>query len=89
MLADEHSCHGLKSNALKYCKDNQNYIVKDSNWKAIEVDRPRLFQEAVTKVVGPEEEGGMCPTHTECIKKRGKRYAIEQASSVIQSIDVF
>ena len=86
MLADEHSCHGLKTSALKYCKDNHNYIVKDSNWKAIEEDRPNLFQEAVTKVVGG---GGPCPTHQECIKKKGKRYEIERASSIIRSTDHF
>ena len=50
MLADTHSCQGLKSNALKYCKDNHNYIVKDTNWKTIEEEKPNLFQEAVTKV---------------------------------------
>jgi len=88
MLADTHSCQGLKSNALKYCKDNHNYIVKDTNWKTIEEEKPNLFQEAVTKVVGEGDEVG-CDHHTECIKKKGKRFEIERASSLVRSGDTF
>ena len=79
-LADSHSCHGLKSDALKYCQDNHNYIVKDAHWKAIEAEVPGLFEEAVTKV-----RGSGCDSHAECVKKKGKRFEIERASSIIQS----
>ena len=83
MLADQHSCDGLKDSALNYCKDNHNYIIKDSHWKTIEEEKPGLFEEAVTKVVG--DETTVCREHSECIKKKGKRYEIERASSIISS----
>jgi len=83
MLADQYACERLKSSALKYCKDNHNYIVKDHAWKTIEEEKPGLFEEAVTRVVG--DESSVCKEHSECIKKKGKRYEIEKASSVIIS----
>ena len=83
MLADQYACQRLKDSALKYCKDNHNYIVKDSQWKTIEEEKPGLFEEAVTRVTG--DESTVCREHTECIKKRGKRFEIERASSVIAS----
>ena len=40
------------------------------------------------KVVGEGDEVG-CDHHTECIKKKGKRFEIERASSLVRSGDTF
>lgn len=81
MLADKYRCTSLKKSALGYCKDNHNYIMKDDHWKTIEEENPVLFEEAVAEVVNKEE----CNSHSECVKKGGKRYEIEKASSVVVS----
>ena len=88
LLADRHGCGSLRRSALEYCRDNHTYIMKDSDWKTIEEERPGLFQEAVREAVGGgkdkgEEEGeGLCSSHEECLKRRGKRYEIERNSSL-------
>ncbi len=80
LLAERHQCSGLKKSALSYCKDNHTYIMKDDDWKTIEEERPELFEEAVSEVVAKSS----CASHTECLKKKGKRYEIEKNSSLPQ-----
>ena len=58
-------------------QDNHTYIMKDEAWKTIEEEKPDLFEEAVSEVVSKNA----CSTHTECLKKKGKRYEIERNSS--------
>ena len=53
--------------------------MKDETWKTIEEEKPDLFEEAVSEVVAKSS----CNTHTECLKKRGKRFEIEKNSSAI------
>ena len=77
LLADRHGCGGLKKSALGYCRRNHTYIMKDSDWKAMEEERPSLYEEAASEVAGEA-----CEAHTECIKRRGKRYEIERNSSI-------
>lgn len=86
MLADECDCAGLKRFALNFCKENHNYIMKDKHWKAIEDEKPDLFAEVISKVLGDDEAGGCCQVHAECIKKSGKRFEFERQSSIITSM---
>ncbi|QQP37357.1 BTB/POZ domain protein [Caligus rogercresseyi] len=78
LLADKYKCEDLKKSALTYCKDNVWYIMKDEQWKVIEEEKPDLFEEAVSKVVKDS-----CFSHTECLKKKGKRFEMEKYSSDI------
>ncbi len=80
LLADRHKCQRLKKSALSYCRANHTYIMKDADWKVIERERPGLFEEAVAEVIAKD----FCETHTECLKRKGKRYEIEKNSSVPQ-----
>ena len=56
--------------------------MKDSAWKTIEEEKPELFEEAVSEVVSKSS----CSSHTECLKKKGKRFEIEKNSSVILEV---
>ncbi len=82
LLADRHGCGGLKKSALSYCKDNHACIMKDAGWKTIEEEEPELFEEAVSEVVPAED--GLCGSHAECLKRKGKRFEIERESSVTE-----
>lgn len=53
--------------------------MKDEAWKTIEEEKPDLFEEAVSEVVAKSS----CAHHTECLKKKGKRFEIEKNSSII------
>ena len=77
ILADQYKCRQLKKSVLSYCKDNHTYIMKDEQWKTIEEEKPDLFEEAVSEVMAKTD----CNSHTECLKKKGKRYEIEKNSS--------
>lgn len=80
LLADQHQCRHLKKSALRFCKDNYAYIMKDDDWKMIEKEKPDLFTEAISEVLKMQECNG---SHTECIKKSGKRFQFEKNSSVV------
>ncbi len=83
LMADRYRCHGLKKSALSYCKDNHSYIMKDRHWKTIEEEKPELFEEAVSGVVANAE----CECHTECLKKKGKRFEFERNSSIPEELE--
>jgi speckle-type POZ protein len=74
LLSETHRCDTLKKTALAYCGENHSYIIKDSRWKVIEEEKPDLFEEAISAVAG-----GVCDSHTECLKKAGNRYECEKA----------
>ena len=77
LLSDSYSCQHLKKAALSYCSENHSYIMKDSQWKIIEEENPKLYSQAISEIA-PEE----CSKHVECIKRGGNRYETEKENAV-------
>jgi len=76
LLSDSYSCQHLKKAALSYCSENHSYIMKDSQWKIIEEENPKLYSQAISEIA-PEE----CSKHVECIKRGGNRYETEKENA--------
>merc|ERR1712130_201798 len=76
LLSDSYSCHHLKKAALSYCSENHSYIMKDSQWKIIEEENPKLYSQAISEIA-PET----CSKHVECIKRGGNRYETEKENA--------
>jgi len=76
LLSDSYSCHHLKKAALSYCSENHSYIMKDSQWKIIEEENPKLYSQAISEIA-PET----CSKHVDCIKRGGNRYETEKENA--------
>merc|ERR1719505_62743 len=64
LLSDSYSCQHLKKAALSYCSENHSYIMKDSQWKIMEEENPKLYSQAISEIA-PET----CSKHVDCIKR--------------------
>jgi len=76
LLSDSYSCQHLKKAALSYCSENHSYIMKDSQWKIIEEENPKLYSQAISEIA-PET----CSKHVDCIKRGGNRYETEKENA--------
>eukprot|EP00092_Neocalanus_flemingeri_P027366 GFUD01029681.1.p1 GENE.GFUD01029681.1~~GFUD01029681.1.p1 ORF type:complete len:466 (-),score=158.45 GFUD01029681.1:242-1639(-) len=75
ILADNCRCDQLKRRAMQYCREHCDYIIKDSDWTAMEEDKPHLFEEAILQVAPVT-----CSSHQECVKNT--RYNMERERGV-------